>query len=665
MFRLAFLFSLVLVVGCNPDGADTDADTDLGPYTPDWPTLTCDPIAEYCGFPFPNNVFTEADASAPTGRRLALSEDTMPRASLGAGTVPDFYNRADGFSPGSPILAQIPGATEAGLASAANVGSSLAQDARSILLNAETGEPVLHWAELDRLAAKRDDDRTLMMHAAVRLEDATRYIVAYRNLEDAEGATVAPSSAFAALRDGGGGDRARHYDDIFAKLADQGWQRSEVQLAWDFTTRSKEDLTRWLVHMRDDALEIVGNRGPSYTITNVDTDFAPEHVAFRIEGTFQAPLYLDQVDPPARLNFGGGGLPEVNAATPRVTVPFELIIPHSAVDDGPKPLVMYGHGQFGRRSQIRHSDFPSFMNDYGYVFFGIDLMGMDADDGSWLESPATTPLLQARMHDVGAFHDRLHQGFVNHVLALRMMKARFAEDPDYGDYIDGDVAHYFGISQGGIMGVVHAGLGLDFERAALGVMGQPYGVLLPRSKNFAPFFDILRVSLVDGRDVHLALALVQQTWSRVEPDGWSAYATGNMVDDITPPKQIFMRMAEGDHQVTTVGADTMARSLGAVQVETGVRTIHGLEQASSAEGAAAVVTYNLGVPPIPDCNLPMDLCNDPHSPLRFFEEARDQLDHFFRTGEVISFCDGDCDFEEEAECSASETAVATQEVCAL
>ena len=43
----------------------------------EWVTLECDPIAPaYCGHPFPSNVFTVADSSTPTGRRVQLSVDS-------------------------------------------------------------------------------------------------------------------------------------------------------------------------------------------------------------------------------------------------------------------------------------------------------------------------------------------------------------------------------------------------------------------------------------------------------------------------------------------------------------------------------------------------------------------------------------------------------------
>ncbi len=67
--------------------------------------------------------------------------------------------------------------------------------------------------------------------------------------------------------------------------------------------------------------------------------------------------------------------------------------------------------------------------------------------------------------------DRLHQGFLNHLVLLRMMKTAFVNDATYGQYIKGDETYYYGISQGGIMGSVVLGTSPDIERGALGVHG--------------------------------------------------------------------------------------------------------------------------------------------------------------------------------------------------
>src|SRR4051794_9141346 len=70
----------------------------------------CDPLdPKVCLLPWPNDRFTVADPSAPTGRRIALQLDAMPRNRAGLPILPDDQNRADGFSPGQAILTKVPG----------------------------------------------------------------------------------------------------------------------------------------------------------------------------------------------------------------------------------------------------------------------------------------------------------------------------------------------------------------------------------------------------------------------------------------------------------------------------------------------------------------------------------------------------------------------------
>src|SRR5919206_937158 len=70
----------------------------------------CDPLDKAaCLLPFPNNAFTRADKSTPTGRRLALRNALMPKNAKGKPIASAPYNAFDGFSPGSVILTKVSG----------------------------------------------------------------------------------------------------------------------------------------------------------------------------------------------------------------------------------------------------------------------------------------------------------------------------------------------------------------------------------------------------------------------------------------------------------------------------------------------------------------------------------------------------------------------------
>ncbi|MGB5366348.1 MAG: hypothetical protein WBN14_08780, partial [Polyangiales bacterium] len=98
--------AVVFVAGCGTDSNSAGGTLPLG----------CDPLTpSYCGFPYPNDYWTVADASTVTGLRLALPEATMPATLAGVRSNPDAFNEMDGFSPGIAAMTHFPGATVTGL----------------------------------------------------------------------------------------------------------------------------------------------------------------------------------------------------------------------------------------------------------------------------------------------------------------------------------------------------------------------------------------------------------------------------------------------------------------------------------------------------------------------------------------------------------------------
>ncbi|MBW2458300.1 MAG: hypothetical protein JRI68_27605 [Deltaproteobacteria bacterium] len=619
--------------GCSDDETAREHVVEPAPAVA-WPHLTCDALVpSYCAFPFPSNVYTAPDESSVTGRRVVLDDATMPVAQSGA--IPDMASLLpnDGFSAAAALLAELPGATDEGLPSPFDPAASLADDCPTVILNAETGERVAHFSELDKSMPLREE-RALMIRPVERLEDGTRYIVAIRGIRGAAG-PLPPSPAFEALRDLWAYDadpsideRRPLYADIFQRLAAAGVPRHDLQLAWDFTTSSRDNNTGFLVHMRDEALAWAGDR---------------------IEGTMEVPLSLDDPGPGGRLVFGDDGLPEPNPDQPTDQVPFLVLIPHSATTT-PAALLQYGHGLLGTRNQIQSGNFRWLIDDYGYVMFGLDLRGMAEDDELWIADQ----LAVGAMDKLTAMFERQHQGMLDYLLAMRMMSRGFAADPTYGGFINPDERYYHGISQGGIFGPTYLALSTDVTRAVLGVAGMPYSLLLKRSVDFGPFVAFLTFSFPDPRDHLLLLAVVQMFWDRTEPNGYAPYVHDDPLPG-TSAHDVLIRTALGDHQVSTLGGQIMARAIGAKHLDTGVRDVFGLEVISSATEGSAYVEYDFGLPPDPECNITMTACDDPHDKIRKLPEAAEQLDTFLRTGTVTNLCPGNhCSYPEQSGCEAND-----------
>jgi len=650
------------------------------------PPLGCDPLTpSYCGFPYPNDYWTVADASTVTGLRLALPDVMMPVNTNGVRSNPDAFNEMDGFSPGIAAMTHFPGATVTGLATPDTIADSLAATSPTIILNAETGERLAHWAELDEyvVEAKRrllagkakpkftiprdleelEQEQALMLRPAIRPEDATRYIVAIRNVRDAAGEPVAPSPGFQALRDdvASGDDviesRRAHFEEIFATLADAGIARDDLQIAWDFTTASRENNTRAMLHIRDDALTSYPD-GVEYSI-ELKNESLIEGIACRFEITFQMPLYMTQGEAGGLLNLGTDGFPEQNGFYPYTAA---LIVPESAKTEAAAPLVAFGHGQLGAKEQVL--GFQPIAAAENLAAFGLDWKGFAHDDVPIVVSV----ILGGDMSTFRAIPERMHQGFLNFLMAMRTLSRAAAGGPATrlnqaltndcgGAMLDGSKRYYFGGSQGGILGASLMALSTDIERALIAVPGQSYNLLLNRSGNFDEYSGTW-YGLYDWNalDMQMNLALVQGLWDRAEPTGYSKYIRTNRFPG-TPAHEVLIQVSKADHQVTNLGAHIMARTIGGVvnlasgdNVANVIRPVWGIDVVSGSHTGSAMIEVDFGNDDPPITNIPHwdDRYPDPHGRATELNGIGDTLRNFYDTGVAENPCVGPCDLDDIA-----------------
>jgi hypothetical protein len=628
--------------GATTDGGTPDSGLDLtGPFL----DKDCDPIApDRCGFPFPSNAYTKADPSTPTGRRINFGPTTLPVPQPGTRHLdPSVWNDGDGFSPGATIMTFLPGATIRGLPTKHDIQTSLTSTSPTIVLDADTGARIPHFAELD-MSTSTASKRLLLIHPVVRLENATRYIVAIRHVVDAAGAEVPPSPVFAALKSGGSSAeqsvalRRDLYTDIFARLARAQVAKDDLQIAWDFTVASDENLTGSMIAMRDLAYQSAGQEGPPYAITEV-TDNPNLHTARRIRGMMTVPLYLDRPDPGGKLFLGPDGKPAQNGTA---DFPFTVIIPRSATTGVSRAVLQNGHGLLSEHEEGMDSYLAELADQKGYVVFSVDWIGLAENDSNYIAGTVLQDMAKFR-----SVTDRLHQALVNALLAMRMMKGRFAREPmamfGGASAIDPTHAYYRGDSQGGIMGVPYLALSEDVPRGLLGEAGMAYGLMLNRSVDFAPFFQVLNLVYPDPRDVQLVIALTQMQWDRAEGTGYANHVTANPFPS-TPPKQALIHAAIGDFQVTTLASELLARSIGAKLMKPVVRHVFGLEEVDSPFMGSALVEWDFHLSE-PETNVPPDgpSSDDPHDKVRKLQASHDQTDTFLRTGVVdMAPCLGVC-----------------------
>ena len=643
---------------------------------PPAPALDCDPLSPgYCGFPYPNNYWTEEDPDAITGLRLALPQVIMPTTVAGTQSSTAPFNEMDGFSPGIAAMTHLPSATVTGLATPDTIAGSLLPQSATVIMNAQTGERLAHWVDLDEYVVQsklRADDgedlpdfsinrdidelrqeQALMLRPAIRPEDATRYIVAIRNVVDSDGVAIEPSPGFLALRDNLPSDdpiiesRRAHFETIFAALEAQGIARDELQIAWDFTTSSRENNTRAMLHIRDDALANYPE-GVPYTIAAKNESLI-DGMACRLEVTFDVPLYMTRGETGGGFNFGEDGLPEQNGTYGYNAA---LLVPMSAQTEA-APLVAFGHGQLGAKEQVL--GIQPILAEQNLAAFGLDFKGFASDD-----TPTVLAALSGDLANFRVVPERMHQGFLNFLMAMRTLSVEADGGPSTtlnqalathcgGAALDGSRRYYFGGSQGGILGAVLMAINTDIERGLLAVPGQSYNLLLNRSVNFDPFAKPL-YSLYNWNalDMQFNLALVQGLWDRAEPTGYSKYIRSNLLPG-TPAHEVLIQVSKADHQVTNLGAHIMARTIGGVvNLAPVIRSVWGIEEVSGVHTGSAMLEVDFGNPDPPITNIPHwdDTLSDPHGRATELRNIGASLARFYATGVAENVCNGPCDADD-------------------
>src|SRR4051794_21166494 len=274
----------------------------------------CQPYGDSpCLLPFPNDLYTERDKQSKTGRALDLPQAAMPtnRADAQVDVTP--YDRNDGFSPGSSIIARVPGLDNPQALEQTNpvpltdMSQAFKKRAPIVVIDEKTGKRKLIWAELDS-NADGPQNTTLLIHPGKNFAYGHTYAVAMRHLKDESGNSLSAPKWFRKFRDGkrlpqDQRSDEKRYDRIFKALKDAGIRRGNLYMAWDFTVASHRSLTQNLLHIRNASFRTLGDRdladdkvagrAPAFHVDNIETNPDPG-ISRYITGTFRVPCWLNQ-----------------------------------------------------------------------------------------------------------------------------------------------------------------------------------------------------------------------------------------------------------------------------------------------------------------------------------------------------------------------------------
>lgn len=612
----------------------------------------CNPVDPgHCMLPFPSSFFLREDTTAPSGQRVDFGPTSLVENIDGVRMNPDEWNRKDGFPIMGGLFTLLPGATVEGAASLGSIGRSLEDDSPTVILDAETGERIAHWVELERFT-EDPARRALILRPAVPMDYGRRYVVGVRGLTAAGGSTVEAPAGFAALRDGAATDpdlirQEAHYDEVvFSVLEGAGWERAELQMAWDFVTTSQEGSLGPLVHMRDTALDAVADSIDYSVLETIPGDCeGGARIGRTVELELEVPLFLNDWAPSAeaRLVRDDSGLPQQNGT---VAVPMTVQVPCGVLEgDQPAPLLQFGHGLFSDRYHSHSDNLQSVAAQGGFVAYAVDYTGMKGADAA-----TAGVIMTLDPSDFVALTDRLHQGHVEGWVATRAMRTVLVDEPvlrreDGTAMLDPDEVVYMGSSMGSVLGGAHVALSPVIRRAALNVPGAPFSMLLTRSAPFQPFFRILDTMFDDPLDISMVLALTQMQWDPTETGGLMPFLGGGQTDPgAAAIDELLLTTAVGDLSVSSYGGHIMARAAGATNVAPVLREVWSVDAAQPPFSGSGLMELDFGYEePGPVNAEELDLSGGPHNLPFASPEVQSLAAHFLRTGEVVGVCEGPCD----------------------
>ncbi len=450
-----------------------------------------------------------------------------------------------------------------------------------------------------------DPGPALLIRPAANFVEGARYIVALRSLRDANGELLETTPEFRVYRDNLASSipmvqaRRAHFEEIFRLLGTAGISRAELNLAWDFTVISRENLTGRLQHMVQESVAWMdgelasprpglpastpldpvtvpvqesglntlqagaGAHAGAWRITSINEAQQPEEIQRTVKGLIKVPGYMT---PPggitgSRMYFDpvdGDGLPDRVGGEALQEASFTCRIPKSASAANPARPSLYGHGLLGGQGEVESSHVRRMGLDGNLMFCGMDWIGMSTQD---------VPQAAAILLDFSNFPllaDRTQQGILQFIMMGYLLNQEngIVTDPAFHDAAGKPLfspreVFYDGNSQGGIMGGAVVAMSPNIRRGVLGVPGMNYSTLLRRSVDFDGYGAIMYTAYPNSLDQSFLLSMVQMLWDRGESSGYF-----NTLAD-QPEKAVLLHVGYGDHQVADIAADAMARTAGA------------------------------------------------------------------------------------------------------
>lgn len=628
----------------------------------DEPNTECNAagVSSDCFYPYPSDVFRVENEGK---FQIEFTDDALPSYKK----IPlrmEIANPIDGYAIHPPIFASLGEALDVKALTfhTQDMSQTLLPSSSTLILEADTLKPVAHFAELDATVAveRRNVVQIRLLQA---LKPSTRYIVALQKLTNQNGEIIPRLESFEHLA------FTRKYpyflkeqkhtrEQILPKLESFGVDLADVQLAWDFTTRSDASARGELESMMEQTQRWLDaqTQGPAIDIEKV-TEYLPEappevegetaapwhsSLRYRIEATVEAPLYLNNDKPGARMQFDAQGMPTFGTTTAKV--PVLILIPHSVVDNSgdPSAIIQFGHGFFGSTAEMENGFLPAFLQANTMAAVGIDWWGLSSSDlgqimGGLVRAPAR----------IFHFTERLQQAFSNQTVLARATSTSMPALDTYGSYLDSDVHSFYGISLGHILGSTAVAVSREIDTTVLSVGGASFSFLMSRAKPFEALMGFVLPNLRSPTEGQKFFALASLAMEKVDPTTYANQLLRNDFSDGAVDRRVLAQTGLGDPDVPTLSALIWARSVGIPLATPAPMDVFEIPTTTLPSDDSAYVLFDFsleGELPGTYSSFPDNL-NAVHSLVRVNAAGQTQIKDFLLNGMISDACNGVCVFD--------------------
>lgn len=640
----ALLFGLFLSAGLSACG---DSENNPSFEAPD---LDCNAagVAVDCFYPFPSDVFR---VEAEGGHQLAFSDAALPKLKTKKMRFAT-EKPIDGYPVHPPILATLGQNIDPAQLTfhTDDTTQTLASDSRTLVIDVERKEAVAHFAELDASvsAANRDVVQIRLLQA---LRPNARYVVALQNLTNTDGERIPRLESFEHLaftnnypffKD----EQTNTRENILPVLEEFGVDLDQVQLAWDFTTRSNASARGDQESIMDQTQTWLDDKtdGPHVSILSFveyeegTADGEHPHLRYDISATIEIPLFLESDDVTARMQWDEEGIPKLDGTA---QLPLTILISHNAVANGSEAVIQFGHGFFGNTGEMRNGFFPGYLNDTSSVAVGIDWWGLSSSD--------LTPIINkiaGAPTELFDFTERLQQSFANQTVVARAMKTSLPELADFGTYLQADNHTFYGISLGHILGSSAVALSREINNAVLSVGGGSFSFLMSRAKPFEALMMLVNPSLSTPKDAQKFFALAGIAMEKVDPLTYADLILSNPFEEGVVDRRILAQVGMGDPAVPMLSSFIWTRTAGLPIATPSPMSVDALPTTTLPSNDSALVLFDFSL----EGELPGTTSKFPaadngvHQAVRENAEGQEQVRAFIRDKEIQDTCGGACVF---------------------